>query len=188
MGIRGYKTEGTMASQKSKDLRIYRLLKPELIRLWEHVDEPIDEETGEPIPLRPERITEIVLQKCVDVLDETGAVKNKRKLFAELLFREKENPTAIGDGIAIPHVRSVNVRELVMCFLRFPEGVRMKSLDGEPVYFVFCIVVPKFLEDITGYQRIYRKLIDWLRSSNFREELSEAKDAGEVIRAIRMME
>jgi fructose PTS system EIIBC or EIIC component len=171
-----------------RDIRLVRLLKLETIELDEHLDFDVDPETDESKIPSEKEISEIVIRRCAEVLDRSGLVVNVKRLGDELLYREAQAPTAIGEGIAIPHVRSRNVRDLLMCFLRYPDGVPMESLDGKPVFMVFGIVTPYYEED-TDYQKVYRKLLSNIQADPaFREELMTLETPGEIIRSIRQRE
>jgi PTS system nitrogen regulatory IIA component len=66
-------------------------------------------------------------------------------LLRVLLAREALQSTAIGDGIAIPHVRNPIVlhvpRPMVtLCFLEHP--VDFGALDGTPVHVLFTLISP----------------------------------------------
>lgn len=85
-----------------------------------------------------------VLSRIVDLIplpEET----DKSFLFEVLVARETLASTAIGNGIAIPHVRNPIVlhleRPLVsVCFLEQP--IDFHALDGKPVHTLFTIVSP----------------------------------------------
>jgi len=122
---------------------------------------------------------ERVLRVVVDVLSRSGAVRNPSKLFRDLLNRERKASTAVGEGVAVPHVRTMQPRELVMCFVRFAEGVEFFSPDGEPVYFVFGIVTPpyddkRYVTVLKWISRVFAECF-WLRDS-----LMNVKSASEV--------
>ncbi len=66
-------------------------------------------------------------------------------LLRVLLAREAIVPTAIGDGIAIPHVRNPVVLHidrplLALCFLE--SAIEYGALDGKPVSTLFTIISP----------------------------------------------
>jgi PTS system nitrogen regulatory IIA component len=66
-------------------------------------------------------------------------------LLRVLLAREAIAPTAVGDGIAIPHVRNpvvlhVGRPSLSLCFLERP--IEYGALDGKPVDKLFTIISP----------------------------------------------
>ena len=121
----------------------------------------------------------VVLQRVVDVLGRSDRVRNGSKLFRDLLNRERRATTAIGEGIAIPHVRTMQPQGLIMCFLRFRQGIEFMSLDGAPVHFVFGLATPpyadrEYFDVLTWLGRIFHDCF-WLR-----EALMEARDPAEV--------
>jgi PTS system nitrogen regulatory IIA component len=73
------------------------------------------------------------------------AETDREAFFQLLLAREMAGSTAIGDGIAIPHVRNPIVLSAehpaaTLCFLAQP--VDFGSLDGQPVSVLFTLVSP----------------------------------------------
>ncbi len=73
------------------------------------------------------------------------AEMDREAFFQLLLAREMAGSTAIGDGIAIPHVRnpivlSTEQPAATLCFLAQP--VDFGSLDGQPVSVLFTLVSP----------------------------------------------
>jgi hypothetical protein len=73
------------------------------------------------------RIREAVLGELCDLLSATDAVTNPSRLLRDLHNREKRTGTAIGDGIAVPHVRTVQARRFAMAFARSREGLPFSS-------------------------------------------------------------
>jgi len=86
---------------------------------------------------------EAVLREVVRVLELPDEI-DREFLYEVLLARENLGSTAIGDGIAIPHVRNpvlLHVRPAVaLCFLEQP--IAFGALDGKPVGILFVIVAP----------------------------------------------
>jgi nitrogen PTS system EIIA component len=87
---------------------------------------------------------ESVLRAVVETMRLPEAV-DREFLFRVLLAREALGSTGIGDGIAIPHVRSPMVlhvpRPLVtLCFLERP--VDFGALDRKPVHVLFSLISP----------------------------------------------
>lgn len=71
--------------------------------------------------LSPDRVVFInnsskhdAIVELADVLSTAPQVKNKDELLSEILKREELMSTAVGRGIAIPHVRLSSVTDLVM--------------------------------------------------------------------------
>jgi mannitol/fructose-specific phosphotransferase system IIA component (Ntr-type) len=68
--------------------------------------------------------------------------KSEGMLYKMLKRRENLGSTGIGQGIAIPHCRSLVVSHLRVVFGRKPAGVDFKAIDGKPVHNFFLIVAP----------------------------------------------
>ena len=104
---------------------------------------------------------ETVLREVVRVLNLPDEVD--REFFYEvLLARENLGSTAVGDGIAIPHVRNpilLHVRSAVaLCFLEKP--IPFGALDGNPVEILFVIVAPTSRSHLQLLSRLSAALHD----------------------------
>ncbi len=87
---------------------------------------------------------EHALRAVVEILPLPDEV-DRELLLRLFLAREASATTAIGDGIAIPHVRNPIVlhveRPMVtLCFLE--QAVEYGALDGKPVYVLFSLISP----------------------------------------------
>jgi PTS system nitrogen regulatory IIA component len=124
-----------------------------------------------------------------DVLREMAAALAKvepqieaDRLLEVLLEREALQSTGIGEGVAIPHGKLAGLDRLVACFARSPEGVEFESIDGQPTYHFFLLVVP---EHSGGqYLKALARISRFFRDAAFRQRLSDAESLQEVIRAI----
>jgi PTS system nitrogen regulatory IIA component len=80
------------------------------------------------------------LFSLADNLSEVPQVKNRQELIEEILRREELMSTAIGRGIAIPHVRLASVTDLVVSVgISKTDIVDFQPLDDEPVRLLFMI-------------------------------------------------
>jgi PTS system nitrogen regulatory IIA component len=67
-------------------------------------------------------------------------VKNRQELVSEVLKREELMSTAIGSGIAIPHIRLASVTDLVISVgISRTDIIDFQALDDEPVRLLFMI-------------------------------------------------
>jgi len=92
-----------------------------------------------------------VLRSAVEAMRLPDEV-DREHLLRVLAAREEMASTAIGDGIAIPHVRNPIVlhvpRSMVtLCFLERP--VDFGALDGRPVHCLFTMVSPTVRAHLT---------------------------------------
>lgn len=67
---------------------------------------------------------------------------NADGLYEQLLDRERLGSTGIGDGVAIPHCRSKEAKQVTAAMLKLGEAVNFDAIDDQPVDLVFALVVP----------------------------------------------
>ena len=128
---------------------------------------------------------ESVLRQVVAVLALPDQV-DREFLFEVLLARETLGSTAIGDGIAIPHVRNpvlLHVRPAVaLCFLEKP--IPFGALDGKPVDILFTLVSPNSRSHLS----LLSKLSAALHDPDFRSALRRRADPEEILAVLRRVE
>jgi len=167
-------------------LNISRFFKPELIKL--ELDTSIEFDPDREI--HPQKrlwtVKEAILKELVDLLENSDKVCNKNKLFIDLINREKKASTAIGKGIAVPHVRTMQIRDLVIGFARSKEGYEFDSIDKKPVHLFFVMAAPPY--DDSLYLKVFKALAELFHSDSFFNELMSANSEYEIIRAIRRVE
>ena len=171
---------------REAELNISKCLNPELIKMELQTNLEFDPENNLSPKKRLWQTKYAILEELVDLLDSSGKVCNKRKLFIDLFNREKKASTGIGKGIAFPHVRTKQARDFVMGFARSTKGYDFDSLDGNPVHLFFVMVAPPY--DDSLYLRIFKSLASVLQYDSLRQQLLTAESDYEIIRAIRKME
>ena len=161
-------------------MRLTRFLKPPQIRL------ELQTRTIANPDWSVERIVretkERVLAELSDLLEASGNVNNPKKLLTDLLNRERRATTGIGEGIAIPHVRTMQAKRFTLAFARSREGVEFGALDGAPVHFFFAVVAPPY--DDRLYLQVYKRIGEVFGAPDAREQLMDAADEHEIIRLI----
>jgi len=71
--------------------------------------------------------------------------KDKEEMLTNAVIqREKIGSTGIGNGIAIPHTRSMVVKHLMVAIGRPIKPIDFGALDKEPVRLVFLLVAPPY--------------------------------------------
>lgn len=77
----------------------------------------------------------------VDALAERGVAHHRDALLKVLVEREALGTSAVGLGLAIPHVRSMVVGATALVFARLRHALPFAA-DGAPVHVVLLIVAP----------------------------------------------
>jgi nitrogen PTS system EIIA component len=121
-----------------------------------------------------------VLSELVRVCVESGQVTDGKALLSALLRREQLCSTALGQGVAFPHVRESGLRasnQPVLALAKAPGGVDFGASDGEPTFLFFMVYAPS----TKVHLRILARLSQLLRDSSLVEDLRGAQDAGALI-------
>ncbi len=119
-------------------------------------------ESGLDPEMAPEKrvriLKERTLLRMAELLDRSGRTGKVGKLHLDLLNREKKATTALGGGIAMPHVRSRQARGLVIAVAVSKEGVDFGAPDGVPVRIFLSLVAPA--HDDRLYLRVVQQLAE----------------------------
>jgi mannitol/fructose-specific phosphotransferase system IIA component (Ntr-type) len=81
-----------------------------------------------------------VLKELVSTLPMEANEKNI--LLTTLIKREDMGSTGVGEGIAIPHARTLLVKEFRLIIGLSKGGVEFNSPDGKPVHLFFLLIAP----------------------------------------------
>lgn len=164
-----------------------RFLRPDCIRLeLETRRDPPDGEEEEDAARTLRRVREEVIHELAGLLDLSGEISNPRRLGRDLHDREKRANTAIGQGIAIPHVRTLQAKSFVMAFGRSGEGLPFEAPDEEPVHLFFAMAAPPY--DDRTYLRIYRNLATALLDPEIFDRFMETQDPNEILYILKGVE
>ena len=131
------------------------------------------------------RVREGIAREFTELFEATGAVSNPTRLFKELCDREKKAPTGVGNGIALPHLRTLQAKGFVMAFARSEEGLPFQAPDGEPVHLFFGMIAPPY--DDRTYLRVYRSLATLLLDPEHLDNFRTAKDDHEILRSMELI-
>lgn len=123
---------------------------------------------------------EEALAKLTDLLFESGALSDKDAFLKDVLDREAVSTTGIGNGIAIPHGKSANVKETTVAIGRLENEIEWESVDDKPVKLIVLLAVNE--EDKTGvHVKLLSGMARKLAAEQTCKRLLDAKDADEII-------
>ncbi|PIE97421.1 MAG: PTS fructose transporter subunit IIA [Treponema sp.] len=115
----------------------------------------------------------------IDLLSTAPQVKNKNELKKGILRREELMSTAIGYGIAVPHVRLGSVTDLVMAVAVSKKDITdFNALDEKPVRLVFMMVAGS--EQHAYYLQLLSYFSCKLKNDGLAEKLLSAKTEREA--------
>jgi PTS system nitrogen regulatory IIA component len=143
-------------------------------------------EAGGIFPRLPGSDKDSALRSLVSVLPLPDELD--RELLLRLFqAREASASTAIGDGIAFPHVRNPIVLHVVrpmiaLCFLEKP--VDFGALDGKPVHVLFSLVSPT----VRTHLQLLGRLTFALHDVQFKDKVIRQARSEDILREARRVE
>jgi fructose PTS system EIIBC or EIIC component len=164
-------------------MHLARLMCPELIRLELQTRTPPEPEPGYDRPRFVWSIKEAVLGELAELIALSGRVGSVNRLRADLVSREKKATTGLVHGIAVPHVRTREARELLIGFARSTPGIEFDCLDDRPAHIFFVLVAPPFADKL--YLRFYKQIAEAFIVPDATATLMAATSEGEVIRVLK---
>jgi PTS system nitrogen regulatory IIA component len=146
---------------KHRDIKLPDLLKEKYIEL----------------DLKEKEKTKLIAE-LVDIVAKPSRIKDGKALCKAILEREKLGSTAIGNGVAIPHVKIEGIKKPLLILGRSPEGVDFDSLDGEKTYLFFMLISPQ--EEVGLHLKILAKISHLVKDKFIVERLRKVEIKAEI--------
>ncbi|MCP5215883.1 MAG: PTS IIA-like nitrogen regulatory protein PtsN [Pseudomonadales bacterium] len=94
--------------------------------------------------------------------------------YDSLLERERLGSTGLGDGVALPHCRIVNCKQIIGFLLQLTESIDFDAIDGQPVDLVFVLLVPQ--EAVGEHLLALQAIAEKFGQQEFRSSLRQAQN------------
>lgn len=119
-----------------------------------------------------------ILKQLAEIALKNGYITDRPLFLQTLLMREKLHSTGFGSGIAVPHGKSVCVKQPFVLFARKTQSIDWQASDGEGVNCWICLGVPQTGEEdqIKIISTLCRKIIH----QDFINQLKQG-DASQVL-------
>lgn len=119
-----------------------------------------------------------ILKQLAEIAFKNGYITDRPLFLQTLLMREKLHSTGFGSGIAVPHGKSVCVKQPFVLFARKTQSIDWQASDGEGVNCWICLGVPQTGEEdqIKIISTLCRKIIH----QDFINQLKQG-DASQVL-------
>jgi len=118
------------------------------------------------------------LRELVRVLAQVERQVDEDRMMEILLERESLGSTGIGEGVAIPHGKSKDVKKLLASFGRSLPGLDFQSMDGKPAHLFFLLVAPENSAGI--HLKALARISRLMKDQVFRKALMEVSSAEEI--------
>ena len=124
---------------------------------------------------------ESVLLELTNALAKINRKLDRDSVVRSLLEREKDGTTAIGKGVAIPHVRLKNVETMVFAFGRSVSGIDFHALDEKPVHLFFLLLAP----ESTSYLKILARISRAIQKDSFVIQIMNSSSAKGILKILK---
>lgn len=139
--------------------------------------------------LDPARITLAVqstkrtaaINEVARLLETHPDVTNFQHFYNELLARERQDTTCLGNELALPHARTEHVKKIVLAVGRSEEGVFFEN-GNQTVRLLFILGTPK--ANPTDYLMVVSALCKILKDATNRDALLSAATPEEFIKVL----
>ncbi|WP_318377643.1 fructose PTS transporter subunit IIA, partial [Enterobacter sp.] len=114
-------------------------------------------------------------------LHQRGNVRNLDEFVNEVLRREADGSTALGEGLAVPHGKTDAVSEAAFAVATLREPLMWEGIDGpEPVTLIVLLAIP-CAEAATTHMQLLTRLTSLLADDALREQVQGADNADELL-------
>jgi len=125
---------------------------------------------------------EAVLSEIIEQLDRAGRLNDKEVFKQDILAREAQSTTGVGEAIAIPHAKSAAVAQPAIAFGRSANGIDFDSLDGQPAHLFFMIAASEGANN--EHLEALSRLSTFLMDPKFQEKMYNAASADDILQAV----
>jgi PTS system nitrogen regulatory IIA component len=130
------------------------------------------------VPQLSSQTKEGILRELVHGLAKGAQRINEGRVIEILLERESLGSTGIGEGVAIPHGKSKEVKEIMAAFGRSLSGMDFQSLDGKPTHLFILLLAP---ENSAGtHLKALAQVSRLMKDPSFRKRLMEAPTSDDI--------
>jgi PTS system nitrogen regulatory IIA component len=119
-----------------------------------------------------------VLLELTDALIQVESSLDREEVLRVLQERERLGSTGIGEGVAIPHGKLKDLKNLLISFGRSRSGVDFDSMDGKPAHLFFLLIAPE--ESVGVHLKTLARISKLLKNPAVRRRLIEAADGPEL--------
>ncbi|MEO1815157.1 MAG: fructose-specific PTS transporter subunit EIIC [Acetobacterium sp.] len=125
---------------------------------------------------------EVIIEQLVALMAASGKITDQEVFKKAVMAREEEGTTGVGEGVAIPHGKSIVVKDAGLAAMVVREGTDFEALDGEPAYLFFLIAAPEAANDL--HLEVLSRLSTILMDEAFRARLIAAPDTQTFLKLV----
>jgi len=126
------------------------------------------------------------IEELLDVLIKQKLVSNKKLILTRVIDRERLEPTALGEGVALPHARVETGHEMAVAVGRSEKGIEFEAVDKKKVHLVILIIWNPSIPGL--FNHLFAGLARFLSRPEFRHRIFQAKDKNDLHKTLSEIE
>ncbi|ELH0894765.1 PTS 2-O-a-mannosyl-D-glycerate transporter subunit IIABC [Vibrio fluvialis] len=120
------------------------------------------------------------IRALAEMLDQQGKLHNKDEYLQAVFTRETQGPTALGEGLAVPHGKTDAVKEAAFAIATLNEDLKWQGIDDEEdVNLIFLIAIPN-AEAGSTHMHLLTELTTTLVDDEVREAVLNATNVEQI--------
>lgn len=123
-----------------------------------------------------------VLQQVAHLVSKQFPQLDEAIIFDNLIARERLGSTGVGQGIAIPHSRLQDCKQVIGCLFTLEKKIPFDSIDNEDVDILFVLLVPQ--EATSEHLELLSQIAEKFNHGPFCDSLREANTGAELYQKI----
>ncbi|EOK5722851.1 fructose PTS transporter subunit IIA, partial [Vibrio vulnificus] len=121
------------------------------------------------------------IRALAEQLEQQGKLHDKQQYLDAVFAREEQGPTALGEGLAVPHGKTDAVKEAAFAVATLKQDLKWKGLDeDEDVNLIFLIAIPN-AEAGSTHMHLLTELTTTLVDDDVREAVLNATTTDELL-------
>jgi len=121
------------------------------------------------------------IEALADQLNQQGKLHSKAEYLKAVLAREAQGPTALGEGLAVPHGKTDAVKEAAFAVATLKQDLKWQGLDEEEdVNLIFLIAIPN-AEAGSTHMQLLTELTSTLVDDDVREAVLKATTTEQIL-------
>lgn len=124
-----------------------------------------------------------ILVKLIDLIDKNTNLLLEKELFLEkIMEREEIGTTGIGKGIAVPHARCEELKDIVMALAVVKVPIDFNTPDEDKVKVILLVGAPK--DKNNEYLDLLAAISKSFRNKEFRDSVTAVSNEEELLEVL----
>ncbi|BDU50652.1 PTS sugar transporter subunit IIA [Haliovirga abyssi] len=125
---------------------------------------------------------EIIKKLINSIYENEDIIINKDNFLKKIFEREVMGTTGIGKGVAVPHARCEDLKDIVLAIGVLKRAIEFNTPDDEKVNIIILVGAPK--DKNTEYLNLLSSISKAFRNRAFRDSIIESETEGDIIENI----